>query len=159
MLRVTVTLFVGSAVETAVRFTGAAVAEPVAPKLESAAGAVYVLGAPLAVCAGLKLPHLGPLQLTCQSTPMFWGSFATVAITGAVAKTSKGEGGSWVKSTWIELGVPKAGEPELAQPGIQSSASTIAGSRTAAGITRGEQQASRVVLGHIAREHPRRCDA
>jgi hypothetical protein len=52
-----------------------------------------------------------------------------------------GEGGAWVNSTWIELGAPKAGDPELAHPGIQSNANAVAGSRRAAGIRRRQRDA------------------
>lgn len=129
-LSVTVTLLVGSAVETAVRFAGAE--EVFWPLFGIEAGAVYMVTAPLAVWAGLKVPHFVVAQLTCQSTPMFWESLTTVAITGDTAAICKGDGGSCVSSTWIELGVPRAGEPELAQPGIQSSDSVIGASKTAA---------------------------
>jgi hypothetical protein len=96
-LNVTVTLLVGSAVETAVRFTGAA--DVFSPPFGIVLGAVYMVTAPLAVCVGLKVPHFGTVQLTCQSTPIFCESFNTVAMTGAVVATSKGDGGSCVSST------------------------------------------------------------
>jgi len=128
MLRVTVTVFVGSATETAVRLTGA---EEAFNWLGIDAGAAYIVTPPLAVWDGLKVPHLVTVQLTCQSTPMFWESFRTVAMIGVTVAICTGEGGCWVNCTWIELGVPNAGEPELPQAGIQSDDSAIAGSRIA----------------------------
>ena len=77
----------------------------------SAVGAIKVVAAPLAVCAGLKVPHFADSQLTCQSTPMFMESFATVAITGVIDATCKGEGGAWLNITSIVLGLLLAGVP------------------------------------------------
>jgi len=62
--------FVVSVTEVAVTVTIAGVG--------TAAGAVYVVGAPLAVLAGLNVPHVEhgvPLCETVQLTPAFAGSF------------------------------------------------------------------------------------
>jgi hypothetical protein len=64
--------------------------------LAAEAGAVYVVLAPLAVCAGLNEPH-DPDGVQLQSTPAFELSFATVAATGAVAPRAKVEGGAVVR--------------------------------------------------------------
>jgi hypothetical protein len=48
-------------------------------------GAVKTVGAPLAVCEGLNVPHGGVAQLTDQMTPEFVGSFCTTAMMLAVA--------------------------------------------------------------------------
>lgn len=42
-------------------------------------GATYVAALSLAVCAVI-VPHADALQLTDQSTPPAWGSFATMAV-------------------------------------------------------------------------------
>ena len=69
-----VSAFVGSAVEVAVIVT-----------LPDVAGAVYVVGLPLAVCAGEKMPQFPALeQVTDQSTPALPVSLATAAISGAL---------------------------------------------------------------------------
>ena len=75
MVTIALTLLVGSAVEVAVMVT-------VLPA-GTEAGAVNAVVAPLAVCAGLNVPQLDPLQLTVQSTPLFCESLATVALTVA----------------------------------------------------------------------------
>jgi hypothetical protein len=94
---VTVTFLLRSAVDTAVTLTEFPVG--------SAVGAINVVGLPLAVCAGLNEPHLADSQLTCQSSPMFIESFTTVAITGVIDATCRGEGGAWLNSTSIVLGL------------------------------------------------------
>jgi hypothetical protein len=66
MLAVAATL--GSAVDVA--FTLAVTAPT---------GAVYVVATPLAVCAGLNVPHT-PIGLHDQSTPAFDESFANTAV-------------------------------------------------------------------------------
>jgi hypothetical protein len=71
-----VSVFVESAVEVAVIVTLPAVA---------VAGAVYVVGLPLAVCVGEKVPQLArPEHVTDQSTPALAGSLATVATSEAL---------------------------------------------------------------------------
>ena len=71
-----VAVFVGSAVEVAVIATLPAVA---------VAGAVYVVGLPLAVCVGEKVPQLeSPEHVTDQSTPALAGSLVTVATSEAL---------------------------------------------------------------------------
>ena len=68
---------VGSAVEVAVMVT-------VLPE-GGALGAVYVVGAPLAVCAGEKVPQAPGLpHETVQSTPALEKSLLTVATRDAV---------------------------------------------------------------------------
>src|SRR5215471_16115439 len=70
-------LLVGSAVEVAVMVT-------VLPE-GGALGAVYVVGAPLAVCAGENVPQAPGLpQETVQSTPALEKSLLTVATRDAV---------------------------------------------------------------------------
>jgi hypothetical protein len=55
------------------------------PPVGIALGAVNVVEAPLAVCAGENEPQAPTLpQLTVQSTPAFAGSLLTVAIRGAL---------------------------------------------------------------------------
>jgi hypothetical protein len=65
------------------------------------AGAVKVVTAPLAVCAGEKDPQPDVLlpQRAIQSTPALAGSFATVAATCACVVTGSVAGGSWVIAT------------------------------------------------------------
>jgi len=61
----------------------------------TAVGAVKVVAAPLAVCAGKKLPQFGWLpQVAIQSTPALAGSFVTVADTCAWVPTGSVAGGS-----------------------------------------------------------------
>jgi hypothetical protein len=62
----------------------------------AAPGAVYVVFAPLAVCAGVNVPHV-PVGVQVQSTPAFAESFVTVALTDAVPFTRRDEGGAVVK--------------------------------------------------------------
>jgi hypothetical protein len=93
---VTVTLFVLSAVDTAVMFTELPGGSEV--------GAVKSVAAPEAVWVGLNEPHFAVLQLTVQSTPRFALSFATVAMTCACAPVGIVEGGTWVRDTVMELG-------------------------------------------------------
>ena len=64
-------VLVGSAVELAVIFSVFGEG--------TEAGAVKLVVAPLAVCAGLNEPQLDAPQLTVQSRPLFCGSLATVA--------------------------------------------------------------------------------
>jgi len=52
-----------------------------------------VVGAPLAVCAGLKEPQLELWQVTVQSTPAFVESLETAALSVAVAPVWREEGG------------------------------------------------------------------
>jgi hypothetical protein len=78
---------VGVMVEAAVRVT-----------LAAAAGAVYVVVAPLAVCVGLKDPQV-PTGVQLQSTPAFAVSLATVAATDAVAFTAREVGGAVLSVT------------------------------------------------------------
>jgi hypothetical protein len=85
MVTLAVTNFVGSAVAVAVMVT-------VLPG-GMTEGAIYVVGAPLAVCMGVKPPQLPPVQETDQSTPLFNGSFETMALTVAVAFVCIEEGG------------------------------------------------------------------
>jgi hypothetical protein len=62
----------------------------------AAAGAVYVVLAPLAVCAGLKVPHV-PVGVHVQSTPAFAVSFVTVAMNTLGRFTGMDEGRRGVK--------------------------------------------------------------
>jgi hypothetical protein len=80
-------VIVGVVVEAAVMVT-----------LTAAAGAVYVVEAALAVCVGLKLPHV-PTGVQLQSTPALAVSLATVAATEAVAFTAKEVGGAVLSVT------------------------------------------------------------
>jgi hypothetical protein len=61
-----------------------------------------VVAAPLAVVAGLKLPHCELPQLTLQVTPAFAESPVTVAMTLAVAAVVIDEGGGVVSATEME---------------------------------------------------------
>jgi hypothetical protein len=65
----------------------------------TAAGAVYVVVAPLTVWAGLTEPQLPPPQLSAQSTPAFAESFVTAAASVAWADVCKELGGDCVKVT------------------------------------------------------------
>ena len=91
-----VTVAVGLAVDTAVMLMRLSVGG-------TEAGAVKVVGAPLAVCAGLNEPHCVLAQLTRQSTPMLAESLETVAATICCAEVSIGEGGAWLNDTEIAL--------------------------------------------------------
>ena len=74
---VCMSVFVGSVVDAAVIVT--------VPPTGTAAGAVYDVVAPLAVCAGEKVPQLPGLeQVTDQSTPALPKSLVTVAISEAL---------------------------------------------------------------------------
>ncbi len=53
-------------------------------KTSAVAGAVYVVGTPLAVLGGENEPHGLAAQLALQITPAFEGSFCTVAVNGSV---------------------------------------------------------------------------
>ena len=79
---------------------GLAVQIAVMVTLPAAAGAVKVVAAPLAVCAGLKLPQL-PVGEQLQSTPSFEESFVTVATILAVAPVLRDVGGAVVNATVI----------------------------------------------------------
>ena len=70
-------VFVVSATDVAVRTTFKVT--PGGP------GAVYVVGAPLAVAAGETDPHVAPLQVMLQVTPLPDASLLTVAVNCAVA--------------------------------------------------------------------------
>ena len=76
LLGVTVTVsdadFVLSATEVAVTVT--------VRFAVTGAGGVYMVGAPLAVLAGLSVPQAVAEQVAIQSTPPLVGSFATVAV-------------------------------------------------------------------------------
>jgi hypothetical protein len=65
--------------------------------LGTKAGAVYVVGASLAVCAGWNEPHFELPQVTVQSTPRFLGSFKMEALTVATALVARDAGGGWVR--------------------------------------------------------------
>jgi hypothetical protein len=61
-----------------------------------------MVGAPLAVWAGLREPQLEPWQLAAQSTPAFVGSLVTIAVRARVAPGAKEEGGDCARV--IEIG-------------------------------------------------------
>ena len=66
----------------------------------TARGAVNMVAAPLAVCAGEKLPQFAALpQVAIQSTPAFAGSFVTVADTCTELPTVNMVGGSCISAT------------------------------------------------------------
>jgi hypothetical protein len=88
MRTVAVTVLVASAVARALTFTA-----PLFPG-GTEPGAVYVTGVPLALWAALSEPHFATEQLRYQSTPMFAGSFTTVAIADACVPICIGEGGT-----------------------------------------------------------------
>ena len=75
--------FVGSVTEVAVTVTVLGVG--------IAVGAVYVVGAPLAVPVGLKEPHGEVPQVTVQLTPLL--SLVTTAVRLAVAPVTSDVGG------------------------------------------------------------------
>jgi len=79
---------------------GVVVEAAVMVTLAVAAGAVYVVDTPLAVCVGLKEPHV-PTGAQLQSTPAFAVSLATVAATDAVALTASVVGGAVLSVTVI----------------------------------------------------------
>jgi hypothetical protein len=96
--------FVLSAVDVAVMVT--------TPPEGTAEGAVYVVAAPLAVCAGLNDPQV--LAGThVQSTPAFDESLVTAAMTWAVVLTSSDAGGAVLKAMAIAGGVVPPPLPEL----------------------------------------------
>ena len=68
------------------------------------AGAVYVTAAPLAVVAGLKLPHCGLPQATDQLTPPFLLSLVTTAVKLALVLASSDEAGCGLKEIPITGG-------------------------------------------------------
>ncbi len=67
------------------------------PPVGGVAGAVNVVDAPLAVCAGLNDPQL-PAGAQLQSTPALAVSFVTVAEMLAVPLAARVVGGAWVKA-------------------------------------------------------------
>ena len=67
------------------------------PPVGAEAGAVKVVAAPLAVCAGLKVPQV-PAGAQLQSTPALAVSFETVAAIVAVAFAARVVGGAWLKA-------------------------------------------------------------
>ncbi|HEX4643628.1 MAG TPA: hypothetical protein VH161_09170 [Candidatus Acidoferrales bacterium] len=67
------------------------------PPLGAVDGAVYMVAAPLAVCAGLKVPH-DPAGAQLQSTPPLALSFDTVAEIIAVALAASVAGGAWLSA-------------------------------------------------------------
>jgi hypothetical protein len=64
-----------------------------------------VVFAPLAVCAGLSVPHV-PVGVQVQSTPAFAESFVTVALTVAVPFTASDAGGAVVNEIATVLPAP-----------------------------------------------------
>jgi len=96
---VTLTLAVAFAVELAVAFA-------VITAATAAAGPVYVVLAPLAVCAGLKEPQV-PVGVHVQSTPALLESPVTVALIVVVALTANEAGGGVLRATptWPEAAV------------------------------------------------------
>src|SRR5665213_1709134 len=81
----------------------------------AALGAVYVVLAPLAVCAGLNEPH-DPEGVQLQSTPAFELSFATVAAIDTVAARFNVEGGAPVRLMEVVPVLLLAGVPEPVAP-------------------------------------------
>ena len=78
-------------------------------------GAVYVVLAPLAVCAGLNEPH-DPEGVQLQSTPAFELSFATVAAIDADAARFNVEGGAPVRLMEVVPVLLLTGVPEPVTP-------------------------------------------
>jgi hypothetical protein len=89
-------LFVVSLTELAVMVT--------LPPCGTATGAVYVVVAPEAVCAGVNVPHAA-LGTQLQVTPLFAVSLDTVAATLAVALVCIEAGGVLVIATEIGVAV------------------------------------------------------
>ncbi len=89
----------------------------------SAAGAVYVEGAPLAVAAGATVPHPGehevPPWVSAQVTPLFAGSFRTVAVYCCVALTG-------IRAAPGETETLIAGIVMVAEPVLEESATEVA---------------------------------
>jgi len=86
--------FVTSAVEVACTVT--------VPPVGTAAGAVYVVGTPLAVWVGLNDPQAPALpHVTVQSTPALVLSFETTAVIGLVEFICIDVGGGGLKTTVI----------------------------------------------------------
>ena len=81
-------------------------------------GAVYVVLAPLAVCAGLNEPQ-APDGVQLQSTPALELSFATVAPTDAVAPRFNVEGGAVVRAMEVVPVLLLAGIPEVGNAASQ----------------------------------------
>jgi hypothetical protein len=106
MVIVAETDFVWSAVDVAVTVT--------VLLLGTALGAVYVMGLPLLVWAGLKDPQ-SPTQVRDQSTPTFEASFETTAVSVADVPTCTDEGGVPVNA--IVMGgldePPQAATPQI----------------------------------------------
>jgi hypothetical protein len=86
--------FVGSVTDVAVTTTE--------PPVGTLAGAVYVVATPLAVCAGLKVPHELDPQATVHCTPPFAKSLVRTAFSEAVPLTGRDAGGAGAKA--IEIG-------------------------------------------------------
>ena len=82
------TVLVASAVARALTFTA-----PLFPG-GTELGAVYITGWPLVVWVALSEPQFTTAQLRYQSTPMFAGSFTTLAIADACVAVCIGEGGT-----------------------------------------------------------------
>ena len=74
------------------------------PPLGEVDGAVYVVVAPLAVCAGLNVPQ-DPAGAQLQSTPPLALSFDTVAEIVAVALAARVAGGAWLTAIEMAGGV------------------------------------------------------
>jgi hypothetical protein len=97
----------------------------VVPCVGTSGGAVKIVVAPLAVCAGENVPQElvkveGRAQVATQSTPAFAGSLLTVAETGTGLPMVKEAGGACVMAT-VMIGVCDEGsalEPVIAQPVI-----------------------------------------
>jgi hypothetical protein len=96
-VRFVVTVWVGSATEVAVIVT---------LRLDvTMAGAVYVAGAPLAVCCVI-IPQPEDGQISVQLTPKLFGSPVTFAVTCVELPAAKGEAGNPVNVTETELKMP-----------------------------------------------------
>jgi hypothetical protein len=90
-----------------------------------AAGAVYVVGEPLPVAAGLNEPHGEVLQVTVQVTPALLLSFATTAVRGVDALVASDVGGA-VKVTEIAGGIGGVVEPDPPQEVRQMDSAAMA---------------------------------
>lgn len=108
--------FVVSATEVAVRLT--IKVTPGGP------GAVYVIGAPLAVMLGDTTPHVAPLQVMAQDTPFPDGSFLTVAVNCVVAS-----GGTVNAASERETLMGGGGGGTLTEPPQPELLATIAATR------------------------------
>ncbi|HEX3377467.1 MAG TPA: hypothetical protein VHS29_11440, partial [Candidatus Acidoferrales bacterium] len=92
--------------------------------LAAALGAVYVVVAPLAVCAGLKVPH-APTGAQVQSTPAFVESFTTVAEIMAVPFAAKDAGGACVSEIDVFPDGFDGDDPTAPQPEMLRARNTI----------------------------------